>query len=96
MSEPDDSLDRVLQGFSSWAASTPEPEETDTDPEVRKRRRALEAADASNRISGLVRPAATDHLFQAWVRCELTDDQLRRKLQEFYQEGRVGSGSLCE
>lgn len=78
-----DSLDRVLQGYSSWT-STPEPEETD--PEVRRRRRALAAADANNRLSGHFRSKETDYLFEQWVQGELTEDQLRQKLREFWQE----------
>lgn len=78
-----DSLDRVLQGYSSWT-STPEPEETD--PEVRRRRHALAVADANNRISGFFRSAETAHLFEQWVQGELTEDQLRQKLREHYRE----------
>lgn len=65
--------------------STPEPAKTDSE-EIERRRRALAAADASNRIEGFERSAETAPLFEQWVRGELTDDELRQRLREFYRD----------
>jgi Antitoxin VbhA len=52
-----------------------------TADEIARRREALRQADANNRLEGIVREPATDEIFEAHIRGEITSAELTARLK---------------
>jgi hypothetical protein len=53
--------------------------------EMQRRREALRRADAHNRLEGLFPSAASDEIFEAFVRGEIEFDEIRPRLKALYR-----------
>jgi hypothetical protein len=56
-----------------------------TDAEMQRRRDALERADAHNRIEGLIPTAASDDVFNAFVRGEIEFEDIGPRIKALHQ-----------
>jgi hypothetical protein len=61
--------------------SPKKPAPTITAEEIARRRKAVEQADANNRIEGIFRDPASDEIFEAFIRGDIELDDLVPRLK---------------